>query len=335
MSKIILNVDASALKESGCVRRFYWSVVKGYRAPLQTNDVEFGSAFHEFVKVMRFNPGRYDLAVAAATKRYSVPMDIKPEKSYMTVNYLLNVCLLWYENYDKQDSFVTVVEPVSKRPMVEAKFSVPYLITPELEVNLCGTIDDVCKHKHGTYALRDYKTTSVWKKEQYLSGYALSPQLMFYRMILKKYADLYPDSIFAEINKVGLCCFIDGVFLAGAKAPPTFARSEMFNFPAAQMEEFECLVSKKIDELVYYVLNNKVPQRTGMLNGSCQTVYGDCKFFAPCRQIDDISTQHLLNRYFIQKPYNPLKFGDEHKQKIEEQTTETTTPTVSPAVSQT
>lgn len=311
MSKLILRIDASALKESSCLRRFYWNVVDGYRTSINTNDIEFGSAFHEFVKVLKENPDRYDLATQAAKERYSVPMETKGGKGYMTMTYLVETCMRFWQQWVEKDNYKTIVGPDGK-PLVELKFSYPYYADDQVEVLLCGTIDDICE-RNGSYAIRDYKTTSVGKRDQYLAGYELSAQLLFYRLILSYYAKTYPESLFAKLHRENAACFIDAIFLQGASKPPEFARSPIFNFPQAQLDEFEQLVNKRILDLVTYVKAQQLPMREGMINGACQTVYGACKFFGACVQKDEIGRQHILNRYFIQREYNPLKFGAEHE----------------------
>ena len=152
MSKILLRVDASAVKESSCSRRFFWNVVSGYREKLNTNDVEFGSAFHEFIKVMKLNGGNYAEAIMAAVERFNVPMEIKKDKQYLTAQYLQRLCIRYWDEYVKQDSFETLTGSDGKA-LVEEKFSFPYYADDQVEVALCGTIDDLCKHKHGTVAL--------------------------------------------------------------------------------------------------------------------------------------------------------------------------------------
>jgi hypothetical protein len=134
-------------------------------------------------------------------------------------------------------------------------------------------------------------------------------------MVLDYYSRSYPTSLFAEINKKDVACMIDAVFLRGKTQPVEFKRSDVFIFNKTQMDEFEHLVYKKIMELVAIVKQEKLPVRDGMLNGACQTVYGHCKFFGACKQSDDVSAQHMLNRYFIQRKYDPLTFGAEHETK--------------------
>lgn len=315
--KTHIRLDASALKESSCSRRLVWTTVDGYREEKNSNDIEFGSAFHEFIKVMKETNGNYAEATMAAVNRYNVPMYIKDRrKDYMTAQYLQVLCFKYWEQYVAKDQFETVV--IDGKPLVELKFSYPYYVDDEVEVSLCGTIDDVCKHRHGTYAIRDYKTTSVYKKDEYLSGYALSPQLMFYRMVVSLYAKTYPDSIFAQINKHGFSCFIEGVFLQGATKEPEFKRSELFIYTPEQMNEFQKLVDRKVRQLVELVKAGVVPDREGMINGACQTVYGPCKFAIACKQQTSVGVGHMLNRFFIKREYNPLAFGKEHENKNKE-----------------
>lgn len=306
-----IRLDASALKESACGRKLYWTTVDGYREEKNTNDVEFGSAFHEFIKVMK-ETGDIVLAYDAARKRYDVPMVIKDRKDYMTVEYLLALCGKYWSQYVAKDQFETLIH--NGKPLVELKFSYPYYVDDEIELSLCGTIDDVCKHRHGTYAIRDYKTTSVYKKDEYLSGYALSPQLMFYRLVVSLYAQAYPDSIFAGIDKHGFSCFIEGVFLQGATKEPEFKRSEMFIFPNEQMAEFRRRLDFSIQRIIADVKAGKVPEREGMINGACTTVYGPCKFAVACKQQTERGQQQMLDRFFIKREYNPLTFGKEHEQ---------------------
>lgn len=307
---ITLRIDASALKESACTRRFYWIVVDGYRKSINTNDVEFGSAVHEFIKVMRCNPNNYALAIKAAQDRYKVPMEQKPEKAYMTPDYLSKTCISFWQQWIEKDSYKTVV--VDNEPLVEQKFSYPYYADDKVQVLLCGTIDDICVNEHGHYGIRDYKTTSVYKKADYMRSYTLSPQLMFYRLVLSYYASTYPESILGKISNQGVKCFIDALFLQGTTKPAEFKRSEIFNFNARQMTEFEALLRARIMNLVDYVKADILPLREGMSNGACQTVYGSCKFFEPCIQSDDVGQHHMLKRFFIQQTYNPLAFGEEH-----------------------
>jgi len=212
-------------------------------------------------------------------------------------------------DYLEASDFETLINPTTGQPLVELKFEIPYYTDEFCEVYLCGTIDDLCKHRSGCYAVRDYKTTSVWDSKDYLLGYALSPQLMFYRMAVEWHAAQYPNSIFAEmISKGTLACFVEGIFLNGKDKEPVYLASEKHQFTDDKMEEFKTLLNKQIKRLVTHVSAGVKPYREGMFNGACQTVYGKCKFFHVCNALDEVHAQHLLNNNFVQKPYDPLNY---------------------------
>ena len=313
--KLTIRFNASAAKESACLLRTWRTVIEGYAESAPTNDVVFGSAVHEYIKHMRLTGGNCGVAMQKALAVFNKPKRTKEKKAYLNnSSYLMLCCQNLWEDYLQQDDFETLVS-ADGVPLVELKFSIPYYADDTVEVYLEGTIDDLCKHRAGCYAVRDYKTTSVWDKTGYLAGYALSPQLMFYRMAIEWYAKEYPGSIYEKFMSKGIPgAFVDGIFLAGADKPVTFARSEIFQFSEDKMAEFRNLLDKKIHDLLKCV-NNKykssdafsVP-REGMLNGACQTVYGACKFFNVCNALDDIHAEHLLRNNFVQKPYNPLDY---------------------------
>lgn len=304
--KQIIRVDASALRESACMLRFYRTVVQGYRVPINSNDMEFGSAFHVFVAEMKRTKGNIGLAIQATQKRWRVPMEVKYKKKYMDETFLLTTCMNFWEQFGSKDEFVTLEH--DGKPMVEVKFSWPYYVDDTLEILICGTADDICKHKRGTYAIRDYKTTSSWDQQEYLYGYKLSPQLLTYRLILRYYAKRYPDSIWNVIERSGCCVFIDGIFINGKDKPVEFIRSEVEAIAEDKLAEYEKLLARKVAELVDVVKSNVIPVREGLLNGACHTVYGHCKFFDACAAPDNIAAEHVLRRNFIQKTYDPLTF---------------------------
>lgn len=308
MAKLILRIDASAIKESACTLRFYRTIVEGYREKLPTNDMLFGSAFHEFIAEMERTGGNYGAAIQAAKKVFALPCEIKRNKKYLTETFLLKLCMRYWDEYLVNNDYQTVKSEDGK-PLVELKFAWPYYVDENVEVLLCGTIDRIAKNNK-IYALADYKTTAVFDKDSYLRSYWLNPQLMFYRLILRYYAEAYPDSIFAKINQSNFVVFIDGIFMAGAEKDPEFIRSDVMEFPDTQMAEFERLLEQKVKKLVTHVASGVIPEREGMLNGACETKYGACLFSVACRQSDEIAAQHMLRRNFIQKPYDPLSFNE-------------------------
>jgi len=306
--KKIIRYNASAIKESECQRRTYLTVAGGYTERLNNNDVEFGSAFHLFASEMERTNGDSVKSLAAATKYYAEkPMIMKSNKTYLDKKFLQSVCMEWL-TFAEGDRF-KVLRDSNSQPIVEIKFAYPYYADDEVEVILCGTIDRVGKFDNGIYAFGDYKTTAVYKIEEYLKSYLMSPQMLFYRLIIRKYAAF--GGIWEEVNKLPVGCFIDGLF---HKAPPKttggtgieIVRSDVMVFSDVQLAEFERLLDGNIHTLIRMVKAGKLPDRYGMLYGSCETKYGNCKYWNACTAPTDLGFQTVMKHSFIQRPYDPL-----------------------------
>jgi len=311
MSKIKININASMLKNTNCFRRTWLDVIKGYKEPLNTNDIEFGSAFHLFKSTLT-QTGDQQTALAAARDYYARPMTIAPKKDYMTVNYLMSVCMDYYLKY-KNDTFQTIINLAGNKHLCELKFEWPYYEDDEVQVMLCGTIDDICQGRNTCVAIRDFKTTSSYDTEKYFAPYELSTQLHFYLNALHLYGKKFPNTIFGELVKKPIGCFIDGVFLRGKTQPPEFRRSKMYIYTPERMLEFNLLLATVVAKIVAQVKSysklEELPPREGMINNACSSNFG-CKYLGACSSPDQISFNHILNNNFIQKEYDPLSFHD-------------------------
>lgn len=307
MPKRIIRIDASLLKESDCSEKVNNTLVLGLRSALNNNDIEFGSAFHLFVSTMKREKNE-GIALNKAREFFrNKQMYVKPKKQYLTENYLIKVCLSYWQDVGERDDFETlVVDDVG--PLVELKFSIPYYSDDDVEVLLVGTIDDICKARGGGYAIRDYKTTSSWDVSEYFKPYKLSTQLMFYRVALKKYAEMYPSSIWFDVNRFNPACFIQGVFLKGKDAFE-FHRSEMYHFKEERLFEFELLLNNKVNEILKMIKGHTVPQKDGLINGACGNWNG-CKYSVLCGASDEVARGHAMKNNFVVWEYDPSKFGE-------------------------
>ena len=302
MTKQILMINASLLKESSCRLRTYYTLVRGYKAPQTTNDVQYGSAVHEFIKQMKLNGGNMHKALPPARLIFNKPCIQKTMKKWMTEQHFIKDCMdYWDQMGDPKDEWITCTN------LVEQKFAVPYLITDTHEVILVGTIDDVCQRgNNGMFAIRDYKTTTMgYNADTYLAGYRLDPQLKFYYFVLMQYAKTYPESVFASMFDKGVGCFIRGIFLQSTLDKELVIKdSEVFQFKEKDMLEFKLMLDEKIQEIIK--LSTQMPPPDGILNGACKTVYGPCKYHNACGAVDEFARDHVLSHTFIQKPYDPL-----------------------------
>lgn len=308
MSKTIIHLNASSLKsEFACGRRWYLTVVEGWKSKLTYNDTEYGSAFHRFVSTWRQTGDEWEGISAAmayfakAAKTYT----IRDQKDYLTREHLHATCQDYALRY-ANDEFQTL--RLGDKALVEQKFCIPYFTDAHVEILLEGTIDDVCKNPRGCYAIRDYKTTAVRDVNGYLKGYELSTQLMFYYKAVKWYATQYPDSILADFAGTNFACFIDGVFHRGASKPSEFIRSDMMFYDTAKIAEFETLLQRACLKISDMVKANIRPMREGMINGYCFGHF-KCPYFLACAATDARTEQYLLEHMFKQVPYEPLKIG--------------------------
>jgi hypothetical protein len=311
--KLIVMLDASAFKESACIRRLFFTTVLGYRGKINANDIEFGTAFHRFKAHWRLHgdDGLHEALTIAKEYYETTPMHVKYNKKYMTSDFLWNTCLGYYMKYREDNDLEKILDDDGK-PLVEIKFAFPYYVDDVCEIIMTGTKDEFGKIKNGLYCIDDVKTSSASNISEYLEPYKLSPQLLFYNWAIVKYAEAHPESIYRKAVDYGICGRIDGVFLHGKDKPVEYIRSEVFRFNAKALREFDMLVSKRTMELVACIhdwKNNKTfPIREGMLNEACSTKFGPCKYFAACATPDDVTCDIILNSNFIRQPYNPLLF---------------------------
>lgn len=327
MNKTLIILDASALKDSSCLLRLFNTVVLGYKTKIDNNDIHFGTAFHKFRSIWRTNNDDYMLALLTARNHYAnTPMFVKSNKKYLTESFLTDTISAYAVKY-KQDIFQPLTTPCeislfdgatipAGTKLIEplTRFAFPYYVDDEVEVLVAGTIDELGQYRDGKICICDAKTTSVWNQEEYFRSYKLSPQLITYRWALRKYAREFPGSYLAELDASEICAMIDGIFYAGADKPVVFRRSETYNFSENDIDEFDRLVKYTVNLLVEAVRHwrktNQEPLRYGLLNGSCQTPYGPCKYFGPCSAPDEESRTTMLEDHFKKAAYNPLTHGE-------------------------
>lgn len=340
MSKTIVRVDASALKESSCGWKYDAIVNKGYREKEIWNDTVYGTAVHKYLAVMEESGGKFDEAVRACLRVWREAAEkfkIRSKKDHLNENHLINTCFdFWNYLQTKQQEFQLIQNPEAKcwkcggigsivtnnvgspcdecsgkgireQPVVEVKFSIPYEILDNYEAYIEGTIDRVGKINNGCYCVRDFKTTSSWDAIKFLSGFLSSPQLKLYIWAIRKEAERAGSAI-EKLKGQRIGAAIDGIFLKSAKETE-FKSSEVFFFSPQQDIEFEYLLMTKMLEIKRYALNLEAPLKTGKIEGLCHNLFS-CKFHNVCHAIDEKVGQFVLKSNFIQRPYEPHKHGD-------------------------
>jgi len=306
-------VDASSLSKSTCLLHHHLIAAEGYRAKVQDVSLTFGIAFHKFAELRETLSCEDALLEAVkwfAQQEYNTPIN----KKHLNRATLMAVCEEWDRQVFTRELFKTL-RRANGKPLVELKFSIPYFQDNEVEVVLSGTMDRLGRYgDNGAFVIKDYKTTSTYKIEDYFNSYRLSGQLSVYQYAVRWYADKFPKSIFAEIcktNSVG--CQIDGIFLNADINKVQFRSSEVFYYTEEMVRKFdEFVLRPQIMRIVEFSkLDNQLDRREGILNSACETQkFGKCEFFGVCCMPDKLSREMALTNSFTQKQYNPLKFHD-------------------------
>lgn len=316
-TKRILNLDASALSKGSCLCRLHL-ILAGYRTKRTGNNIEYGSAVHVFKENYKSNKDNLGHALGAAYKYFrEADFEIERGKEYLDITHLGATCMHYAEELETNVElklFHTLSQ--AGKPLLENTFSFPYLETPEVLVNLQGTIDDIGRMGDtGCYVIDDLKTTTFWNAQTYFRQYLLSPQLMFYKFVVGLYGERDPDSIFGEIARAGdLRCSITAAFLSKDK-PVSFKR-KLFTYSKEQMLEFRIALDELITRLIK---SSERPVREGMLNGSCKGTYGEgdeCKYFPACSAPGEGAMELMLKSHYKQVEYTPLAFRKQKKSEV-------------------
>ena len=307
--KYIVRIDATSTRYSVCFRKFWLNTLCGYRTPLMANDIEFGLAFHIFMKELETSNGALAPSLEKAQDYFSTkPQFVKPNKTHLTREYLAEVCVKYATEVYSKDSLKTV--KISDQPLVEHNFAIPVAITDYAEYILCGTIDRIVR-AGDSIALLDYKTTGQYAKRavNFFLEKELSNQLLTYTIALRLLASEYLDTELGELFKHSPKCLIEGIFIPSG-VTIEFKRSRFISFTDEQLDEWMWslnLLIKKIDAVFSGL--GKI-DREGMFNGSCTEKFGDlCPFFNACAAPDDRAGAYILNKGFISIPYDPLNFS--------------------------
>lgn len=310
MTKQIIRINASALRESSCMLRFYLTVIGGYSEKLNSTDIEYGTAVHKFIQSMALTKGDLTLSINVALKHFkNTPNYVRGKKLYLNEFHLTQTCIEYNDKiWGKKDNSFELLTNSEGIPLVEQKFSIPYYCDDEVEVLIEGTIDAKGKIQQGCYCIQDVKTTGAWDRKDYFEQYEFSTQLMLYRWAVEWFAkNGEAGNLYARMMEKGtIGCRIFGVFLNASK-PTEFEASKVFFYSDEQMRDFEKDLRAAIFILVAYVKNKTFPTRQGLVNGACKSEWGLCKFAPACKMPSQDAFNGILSAHYKQQPYEPLR----------------------------
>jgi hypothetical protein len=200
---------------------------------------------------------------------------------------------------------------MKEQPATEVTFSIKFYEDAFCVIYLEGTADTLGKIKGGCYAIRDFKTTSQYKKDEYLRDYEMSPQLKFYTLAWRLMAEQFPDSLLGQTGATNTGVFIDGIFLKARIVDIEYQRSAVFIFTEDQIASFKRMLLSlcgRLSAAAVAIKTELALEPEGLLNGSCKGEWGKCQYWNAC--MAGSNYQRVLDSTFKKKEYNPLKHQD-------------------------
>lgn len=315
----------------------------GYKS-LPNASMMYGVAVHKFIDTMYRTNAHYPTARVEAERVFNSPKEPAKEAWLDDPRHLITTCYNIWTNFIEQESGFDVLqitrecwwckgsghikmtpeveasnmfkpmcchcrgEGLVEAPATELTFKLKIYEDDFMIVNLCGTLDRSGKFKGGCFAIRDWKSTRAFRKEEYLSDYELSRQLRIYTLACKLMAERHPDSILGKMGSTQMGACIDGIFIKPKPNDVEFIQGDVMVF---KKDDLDGLYGMIIDFCAY--LSNSIQKKhlpkQGILNGTCSGRWGKCAYWHSCKSAEQVSDL-LLKRDFSRKIYDPLAFND-------------------------
>lgn len=338
--KLTINIDATALGTSACLRHFYGTTVGsvkdnvsegGFKTTMSAAAI-YGIAIHKFIDTM-YRTGGDGIE---ATKQMRKAFNVEKNPPGRTQQYLVedkhlftSAWNLWNDKIENDTNFEVLQvqslcywcdgkgcdkckDGVVQGPATEITFKIKFYEDEFVIIYLCGTIDTLGKFTNGCFAIRDWKTTSSYKQDTFISNFELSRQLRIYSLAAKLVSRSNPESTLGKIGSTKIGAFIDAIFIKPNANDNEYVRSDVFQFSDDDITIFESMLldfCKEFSMQCAAAKNMFEVRPQGILNGTCIQTYGHCKFWNVCKNNRTVG-ELILNREFKRKVYDPLTFNE-------------------------
>lgn len=291
---LILYLNASSLKKRTC-RRAYGLTVNGYIGDRgDTTQMDLGSAMHKYAEVYSRTAGEHDVAVVETLKRW-------PKVDRATI---------LRASSRRADVVIPTAIMVDGAPLIEAKFSVPWMSTIYngvlIQIVLCGTMDHLGYADNGV-RLIDYKSTSYAMVKYAIDKYVHETQFKFYMWVLYRFgAGMLPLEYYNMVRE-GRFSMQTCIIQVAAKEPRWALDTKRY-MSEHQYQMYEHALRAELPQMVEDFanandedINANLPPPVGMLNNSCQ--YCGYKSFCHAKTEDEAYTAF---QSFELTTYNPI-----------------------------
>lgn len=313
--KWVMLFDASAYGRSACHMNMWYLIFKGLATGKKDHKMEYGTAAHAALGhyYTHFRHGMNDadtsalrsVALSKAIAHFMDPEIEVPEDDYRSISHLIGMLGGYFTNYAADSLEVLSLDlpdkdgVVTRRPLVEQKFCLPFYLDDVLEVNLSGTIDFV-GYNFDQLIIMDHKTTSATWAKGYLDDYELSPQLMMYAFIFRQLFPSLVDDYF------GIGTMINGVFLRKA-GNNVFQRSDVFNFTTEQVDAFVRQLTDTVHGIAAAFHEWLETGQPFSQNFTQCTAHFGCPYRKLCKA-GAVDRAQIIEQQYVLRTYDPRTF---------------------------
>jgi len=303
--------DNSLLTTTFCSRKMFYTQI----AELQTWEDKissiYGNAGHRFLRALYEMETPPNDCIGVASEYYLEKIEglILPPREIRTLEHLQAVCLNYIqETFPKMfHTFPLKTVNTEGEPVVgtEVEFSLPYKVSGEYEIVLCGTIDKIYLDSEGKIRIRDYKFTSSWDKRGYLTKAAHLSSLRFYSMMLKDFLGLnyYPA---AELEVI----FLSRIKKSNPRLTDVseVQISPLVEFYEDDMKIFRSQLETTMSRWTTSLSKGTDKEHWPMDWFQCSGYWGDCPYGDLCKADRDPGLFEVLKEQYTNKGYKPLEF---------------------------
>ncbi len=312
----VIRVDASSLQYLPCFRKFWNRIVLCRNTEgVPVNDMEYGNAWHIFREILAKTKDEMKaIGTAAAYFKHqrNLGMMFKETKEYLNEEHLIKVCTRYINEFGKDKSwgkYEYLINPVDNSVLAEQTFSIPFFEKDDIKIYLQGTLDGLLLHSNSNLVfMEDDKTTSQWNIDPFLNGYALRPQLMFYRLCFELMSEMKGGEWFKEVLQRRLGGMISGIFLKKDTEDCVFKQSKVFMFEG-HIEEMKMFLAQ-LCVRIHAGLKTPgfVPFPEGKFNDTCIGKYNyPCDYFGACLA-PKLEIYEAIIGNMKTREYKPLSF---------------------------
>ena len=277
------STSLGMLKE--CSRKYYYSMIEGWRPKAQSIHLTFGIIYHSalelYYKLRAVNTSHDDATIAAAEytlrESWGMPAD-NPNKNRET----LVRTVIWYLEEFRDDKATTIIL-ADGRPAVELTFKFDLGYGPGPGYAISGHIDRLVTFSDQQYVM-DHKTTKQTLSKYYYQGYSPDNQMSLYTIAAQ-----------VVFNTTARGVIIDAAQVAVGFS--RFDRGIAYRRPS-ELEEW-------MNDMRWYLemaARNAESGHWPMNDKACRM----CHFRDVCSK--EVSFRPvILNSDFVKDPWNPMK----------------------------